>query len=357
MSTERPAVRAETRRDDLRFVVKTAFVVAGVAILVLVGWQLTGVALLFFGAVLVATALRSLAGLIEKVAPLPSPWSLLVAVLLILAIGAAASVFLGAQLADQGGRLLTQLPDQIAGLGERFGIPRLDERAAEQAQAFAERGSMLQSVAGYTSGALGALTNLVLVLVGGVYLAARPDFYLKGALSLFPDAIRPNVSRAAGNAGRALRLWLLGQLFSMVLVGGLCTLGLWALGVPSAIVLGLIAGLAEFVPVVGPIVGALPALVVALSVDGSTFLWVLGLYLLVQQIESNVIMPLVQRRTVDLPPVLALFGLLPLAVLFGPIGVLFGTPLTVVIYVMVKQLYLRDTLNRDVAVPGEEKPG
>lgn len=78
-----------------------------------------------------------------------------------------------------------------------------------------------------------------------------------------------------------------------------------------------------------------------------------GLFVLVQQIEGNIIMPLVQRQTVDLPPVLTLFALVALAGLFGPLGVLLGAPLTVVIYVAVNPLYLRDALHEDVNVPGE----
>lgn len=122
---------------------------------------------------------------------------------------------------------------------------------------------------------------------------------------------------------------------------------------PSALALGFLAGLSEFVPIVGPVLGAVPALLLALSEGGNTVFWVLGLYLAVQQIESNLIMPLVQRETVDLPPVLTLFAILALGVLFGPLGVLLGTPLTVVIHVAVMQLYVRDTLHEAVRLPGD----
>ncbi len=82
--------------------------------------------------------------------------------------------------------------------------------------------------------------------------------------------------------------------------------------------------------------------------------WVAGLYILVQQVEGNLIMPLVQRRTVDLPPVLTLFALVAFGVLFGPLGILLGTPLAVVLYVAVKQLYLREVLDEPVELPGED---
>ncbi|MCS0501245.1 AI-2E family transporter [Ancylobacter mangrovi] len=340
--------------SDTAALVRGAFIVVGVVVLTLLAWQLVSVALLFFGAILVAIMLRSVAALIERALPLSTRWSLVAACLLILALGVGVSVLLGAQLIGQMTTLVEEFPQQIDALGDRLGIVDLGSRLAEQAQSFASRGNVLQSVAGYTSGLLGVLTNIVLVLVGGVYLAARPDFYLKGCLRVFPASIRDNVASATENAGRALQLWLLGQLVSMLLIGLFTTAGLYFIGMPSAFVLGLIAGLAEFVPVVGPIVGAVPALVIALSQGGSAVFWVLGLYVVVQQVESNLIMPLVQRRTVHLPPVLALFALLPLAVLFGPVGVVLGTPLTVVFYVALKQLYLRDTLHQKTEVPGEE---
>jgi predicted PurR-regulated permease PerM len=132
------------------------------------------------------------------------------------------------------------------------------------------------------------------------------------------------------------------------------TLGLFAIGMPSALALGFLAGLSEFVPIVGPILSAIPALLLAFSEGGNMVFWVAGLYLLIQQLEGNVIMPLVQRKTVDLPPVVALFALVALGILFGPLGVLLGTPLTVVLYVAVNQLYVRDTLGEDAEIPGED---
>ena len=140
----------------------------------------------------------------------------------------------------------------------------------------------------------------------------------------------------------------------MLLVGVVTTLGLYAIGLPSALALGLIAGLAEFVPLVGPVFSAIPALLVALSVGGQTVFWVLGLYIVVQQLEGNLITPVIQRQTVDLPPALTLFALIAIGVLFGPLGVLLSTPLAVVIFVCVKQLYVRETLHEETEIPGEE---
>lgn len=333
---------------------RTSLVVGAVIVGALLLWQLSNVILLFFGAIVVAVILRSGAMVLEDHTPIKAPWSLVLSILAIAALMAGFFFMLGTQIASEASSLVQRLPEMIANLGDRIGVDDLYERLTERVAQFAGRGDVASEVAGYTSVVVGALTNFVLVLVAGIYLAARPRQYRQGILRLVPPRLRDNASDTFENAGRALRLWLLGQLVSMAIVGTLITLGLYLIGMPSALALGLLAGLSEFVPIVGPILSAVPALLLALSEGGNMIFWVIGLYVAVQQIESNVVMPLVQRETVDLPPVLTLFALLAFGVLFGPLGVLLGTPLTVILYVVVNQLYLRDTLQEDVDIPGSK---
>lgn len=334
--------------------VPATLIVGGVVVLAFLLWYLSDVLLLFFGAVVVAVILRSLAGLLEKYTPIRSPWSLVLSVLAIAALIAAFMVPLGIQIATEASDLFRRLPELVSGLGDRFGVADLNERLAERLRSFADRSGTAGDIAGYTSTLIGAAANLLLVIVAGIYLAAHPDRYRRGIVKLVPRRARAAAASTVDNAGQALRLWLMGQLVSMSIVGALVTLGLFAIGMPSALTLGFLAGLSEFVPIIGPILSAIPALLLAFSEGGNTIFWVAGLYLLVQQIEGNVIMPLVQRHTVDLPPVLTLFALVALGLLFGPLGVLLGTPLTVVLYVAVTQLYLRDTLEEDVEIPGDD---
>ena len=335
-------------------VLKTSLIAGAVIVGALLLWQLSSVLLLFFGAIVVAVILRSGARQLEDHTPLNAAWSLALSVAAIAVLMAAFIYLLGAQIASEASSLVEQLPQMINTLGERLGVSDLYQRLEQRVGEFASKGSLASEVAGYSSVVLGAVTNLVVVFVAGIYLAARPRQYSRGILRLVPPRVRGQISETFDHAGEALRLWLLGQLVSMALVGALVTLGLYIIGMPSALALGFLAGLSEFVPLVGPILSAIPAVLLALSEGGSTVLWVIALYILVQQIEGNIIMPLVQRRTVDLPPVLTLFALLTLGVVFGPLGILLGTPLTVVLYVSVKKLYLRDTLHEDVKLPDEE---
>ncbi|HET9199563.1 MAG TPA: AI-2E family transporter, partial [Dehalococcoidia bacterium] len=122
---------------------------------------------------------------------------------------------------------------------------------------------------------------------------------------------------------------------------------------PAALALALLAGLAQFVPLIGPIVAAVPALLIALSEGWQIVLWTLMLYVAIQQVESNVITPLVQRQAVSLPPAVTLFAVVAFGLLFGPLGLLVAPPLAVVALVAVKKLWVRETLGEPTEVPGE----
>ncbi len=347
--TSRPA-DAGNRNGEL---LRTVLAAGGLIVLALLIWQLMDVFLLAFAAIVIAGILLGIADLIRRLVPISRGWAVAIAGLTIVLVLAAFSVFMGAQLSGQVAMLLDQLPREVSALGEMIGIDNLSDRITTQIGEFAARGNVLLSLAGYTTGFIGIAANAFLVVVAGLYVALRPDLYRRGALALLPAKLRDHVAPATEHAGTALRLWLLGQLASMVMVGAAVAIGLSIIGIPSALALGVFAGIAEFVPLVGPIVSAVPGLLLALPHGNATVLWVLALYVGIQQLESNVIVPMIQRRAVDLPPALALFALLALSVLFGPLGLLLATPLTVVLFVAVKQLYVRDTLQQETDIPGE----
>jgi len=176
-------------------------------------------------------------------------------------------------------------------------------------------------------------------------------------LSMAPKPSRERLRQVMNASGRALKGWLKAQLFSMVLVGGLVTVGLSVIGVPAPLALGLFTGLAQFVPIIGPIVSAVPALLVAATGGSQMLLLTLALYVGVSQLEANLITPLVQKNVASLPVVLGIFAVVGLGTLFGPLGVLFATPLTLVIYTAVTMLYRQDVLHDEAAVaPGERRP-
>lgn len=331
-------------RDFVRRVLLTIALVA----LALAVWKISDILLLAFAAVLVALGLDSVAAWVRPLTGGRHGLAVGLAALSVVAVITLVVWVFGAQISSQ--------------------LEEVSQRALEAVRTLAAEGevnSIKPLLQGSTIGDLvanaiswgttlfGIATSVVLLLAAGIYLALEPERYRKGLLALVPREASALAAASLDETAIALRRWFGGQLIAMVLVGGLTAAGLWAIGVPAYLGLGLIAGLVEFIPVLGPIAGAVPALLVASTQDWVTVAWVLALFIGIQQVENNVIMPLLIGRAVQMPAALGIFATLAMGVLFGPLGLLLGYPLAIVVVVMVRQLYVRDVLEKDVTLPSE----
>ncbi|WP_207462391.1 AI-2E family transporter [Azospirillum sp. SYSU D00513] len=332
--------------------VRRLLIVLALLSLALLSWRLSSVLLLAFGSVLIGIVLRAAADLVVRYTPVPERWSLAVAGSAMLLLIALAGLLFGSQIASQSGQLAQQLPSMIDHAMQRFGIQGSLEQML-QGKGTAVAGGILSRVGSFGMAFAGGLANLLLMVIAGAFLASEPRLYRRGFVKLFPPREQERIEGTLLTTGRALRLWLLGKLATMALVAVLTTLLLWLAGVPSPLALGLLAGLAEFVTFVGPLVAGAVILIAALAGGVTTFAWAFAAVLVIQQLESNIITPLVQRRAVDLPPALSLFAVLAFGTLFGTLGLLFGVPLAVVAYVVIKKLYVRDTLKEATPILGE----
>jgi predicted PurR-regulated permease PerM len=189
---------------------------------------------------------------------------------------------------------------------------------------------------------------MLIVVVLGLYFAADPDKYINGTARLFPREHRDDVFEVFGRLGHALRWWLLGRLAAMLIVGLLTGIGLALWGVPFAFILGLLAAILDFVPNIGPLIAAIPAIMVGMSQGGSTVIFLIVLYLVVQGLEGYLIAPYIQQRTVSMPPALLLTAQLVMGTGLGILGLLLASPLTVVGMVLVQMLNMRNVLGEDV---------
>jgi predicted PurR-regulated permease PerM len=214
--------------------------------------------------------------------------------------------------------------------------------------------SVASRLFGFVPAVFGVLTNILFVVIFGIFLAANPKLYQRGLLQLFPQSKRERVQEVLNALGHTLRGWLLAQLVSMVVIGVLVALGLWWLGMPFVLSLAFIAFLLEFIPTVGSFLSAAPAVLIAFTQSPTMALWVLLFYLVVQTVEGNLLMPLIQQRVVHLPPALTLLTILIMGTLFGFLGLLVATPLLAVILVLVKMLYLEDTLGQKIQLAGNK---
>lgn len=343
----------KTANGDRRFIGRV-LIVLFLAALFLLAWHLRHLVLMLFGAVVVATIFRELADRIAKLTGCRDAIAIAISIALVLgAVGGLAALF-GSHVAGQVDLLAETLPAAWASFEARIGDMGLGEqlrRLVESAGKGDSFGAFSRAILSIGNG----IAEALVVLFAGIFLATQPRFYRIGAIKLVPPARRALVAEAMDESERALHLWLKGQLIAMVVVGLLIGFGLWLLGVPSAFTLGLLAGLLEFIPFAGPILAAVPGVLLALAVSPDLAVWVALLYFGVQQFEGYVLTPLVQQYAVDLPGVVLLFSLLGFGAIFGTLGVILAAPLSVVTYVLVKRLYVIEALHTPTPIPGEDK--
>lgn len=348
-----PPAPVVPRSFTYRMVLGTA-IVLGLIFLSIFIWYALNVLMLIFAGILLAVMLRTLADWLSLSTRLSSTWSLLVViVLLVLGIGGMAWL-IAPRVAAQVEQLSVTIPQSIqqiqAGL-DQLGWGRWLIRVLDIENVRQTAPQILVHATGWLSTGLGAVFSFIIILFIGIYLAADPLLYTAGILRLVPAGYRPRAQEILGSLGYTLRWWLFGQLAAMSVVGTMTALGLWLLGGPLALTLGLLLFLLDFVPFFGPIVAAIPGVILALAETPTKGIYVILLYIVVQHIESMLVVPLIQKRTVLLPPVLTMVSQVLVGILAGPLGLILATPLTAATLVLVKMLYVEDLLGEKAETP------
>lgn len=344
-------------RPYLRKVLTTTGIVLTFVVL-LYFLQAVGQALLLvFAGILLAVFLSSIALLLRRYLRLPRAAALVITVLLVVGFFVGAGWLIGPRVAEEASQLVQRLPSSVekirASLSQSEAGRLLLSRVPQQEGGLFSGTNVLGRITGLFSTTLGILTNVLVVIVIGLFLAINPDTYTRAIRHLFPGNQRAYVDEIFAAEAHGLRWWLIGRLCSMLVVGVLTGLGLWFIGMPLVFALGLIAGLLSFVPYVGPITSAIPGLLVALTTE-SVSVWTVALvYLGVQLLESNLITPLIQERAVSLPPALLVIVQLLGGIVAGLLGVLVATPLTVAIIILVQKVYVEGVLGDSVHIMGE----
>lgn len=319
---------------------RTLVLLVAIVLGLIAAWRLADILLLVFAAIVVATSLRAAAEALHRYVHVPVRLAVVTISIVVLFGGSLAIVLFGANIRSDLAELVARLPGMIDAVGSTLHVPDLFQRLIVPLQQFLLGEPLLGRVASYTSNALSSAAMLLLVLMASIYLAMDPDLYRRGFLHLVPPAHRTIAGKVLDDARTSLRHWLIGQTLIALYIGVTTGVVFWLLGLPYAGALGLIAGALEFVPYIGGLLASVPALLVALSTgDPWMLLWVAIACLVIQQLEGNLISPLIQQWAVRLPPVLGLFAMIALGTMFGPLGVLLAIPLTVVTIVVFKHLY------------------
>jgi predicted PurR-regulated permease PerM len=230
------------------------------------------------------------------------------------------------------------------------------ENLVEVAQDFLTQGGVLEAAAGVGMTLASVISMGVVVLLAVVYLVARPEPWVNGFVSLFPAEQRQRVREVLRKLYRTVQRWLVGQLTAMIFIGLSSVIALHVIGIPFALLLGIFSGLVSFVPILGAILSAVPPVLLALASEPILAVWVILAYTIIQQIESNIIQPIVMSQAVRLHPALVLFALLVMGTLFGVVGLVLAVPLVATFQVLVNELWVKrmDQVGEDPDPPDRE---
>lgn len=323
-------------------------------------WYAGQVLLLAFGGIIIAVFLSGVSTWVSRVGRMGYGWSLAIVIGAILALCCFACWLLFSRISGQIDQLGQQLPEAFQRLTNRLDQYRwgqfLTERVRHASNQLAAEGT-LSRAASLLSGLGTVGIEILLVILVGVYGAVSPDVYLNGMVKLFPKPRRPRMRQALQTASYTLWWWIICRLISMTWVGVATAIGVWLLGIPLALTLGLIAGLFKFVPYIGPWIAAVPALLLAFVRGPSSVVYVGILYFAIEMIDDQIILPLLQWRNMWLPPALAIFAQVLMGALWGMVGILVAMPLCAVVMVLVQVLYVQDTLGDEQVEVLGQSPG
>ena len=206
----------------------------------------------------------------------------------------------------------------------------------------------------FLSSTLAAFGGILLIIFLSIYIGAEPALYRSGLMHLFPRRARKRADEVLAAMAVALRKWLVTQLIAMAVIGSVTTIALLILHVKAAFALGLLAGLFEFIPTVGPILSAVPAVAMGFLDSPEKALIIGGVYIGIQFLENHLLIPLLMRGGVDLPPALTVITQALMAMVFGFIGLMVAVPLLAAVMVPIKMLYVQDVVGDKINVTDDD---
>jgi predicted PurR-regulated permease PerM len=354
-ASDRPREQRRLARRVTIFNGISVLFVALVAAIVLAAEAL----LLTFACILFAILLYKLSAIIARRFHLNRRLTLAIVVLALAAIIGLGGWAMAPRIADQSAQLAKEIPAALERLQATvLQHPLLRRIAAElppPEQIVKQMSEMGTSPGLFFGGVLGTIGNAAIIIFVGIYLAASPQTYTNGIIRLIPPSKRGRACEVQQELGHTLASWLLGKAASMLIVGVVTSIGLSLLGVPLALILGIIAGLLDFIPYLGPIMAAVPAVLLALSLGPEMALYTVLLFIGIQTLEGYFLQPMIEGKATHLPPALVIVMQLIFGSLFGLAGVALATPLTAALSVLVKMLYIEDLLGDRPAL--KERPG
>ncbi|PKP91586.1 MAG: AI-2E family transporter [Alphaproteobacteria bacterium HGW-Alphaproteobacteria-16] len=323
-----PMMRAEFRRASVWFGMGIA-----VALVVLLIQPL----LLIFAGLVVASILDGGVRLIRRFVPIPRWLGLIIVVMLVIAFIGGVFYLTGVEIAAQAEQLRATLEIQAIRLSRWLSelglMPGASDLAGLAQQALGSVGRLTS----FIGGAIGALASFLLVLVIGLFVAMEPRLYERGLQWMVPMASRDQFAITLARMARTMRILLAGRLAGMVFEGLLTWILLSFAGVPMALLLGILTGILAFIPNIGAFISGVLMVAVGFSAGPEQGLWAIVIYFVVQNFDGYVLLPLIARRTVDMPPALTMSSQILGSTLFGFLGLALADPMIAMIKVALER--------------------
>lgn len=333
--------------EDARFIRRIVILIVVVAVTAAL-YRAGNLLILAFGSMLGAIVIHAIAETYHEKLRLPEKVALGLAMLTVVAALGFLVWLFGVQFREQVNLLIVKLPGILQQFQAWASQSPVGAKIVDAVKSAYAGSKAAQDVGGLLLGGGEMLVNVILLLFGSLFFAVEPRKYERGFLLLVPPSKRPAFEDALFDVGSTLRLWLRAQIIEMTTMGVLVGVGLWIAKVPSAAALGLLAGLSEFIPYIGPTAAMLPALGLAATSGTGPVIGTLVTYAIVRVIQTNFVTPFVTSRVVLVPPAVTLFAILSIGVVFGLFGLFFSMGLLVAIFTLVRSLYLREVLGEDI---------
>lgn len=218
-------------------------------------------------------------------------------------------------------------------------------------------GGVTRYVFPFLSSTVAVVAGILLIIFMAIYIAADPKTYHSGLMHLFSHPLRTRAGEVLSAMANVLRRWLVTQMIAMAVIGSVTTIALLILDVKAALALGLIAGLMEFIPTIGPILSAVPAVAMGFVDSPQKALTVVAVYMGIQFLENHLLIPMLMKGGVNVPPVLTILSQALFTLLFGFLGLMVAVPALAATMVAVKMLYVEGVVGDDVAVVNKAESG
>ncbi len=333
---------SSSRADPVRILIYTF---TATVIFLFVWFQLELILLAFAG-VLFAVLLRAITSWIQDHTPLNGQLAYAATLLFLIGVIVGMTVLIAPRAIAQLSQIINSMPASIKQIERPFQGTPLGRKLLAGIEHMANSANFGATLSHVASVATSSLADLVVVVVIGFFAALHPRGYWEGVLLLIPGSRRQRAREIALELARQLRWWMIGQMLPMVALGIASSIGLWILGVHLAWTLGIITGIAVFLPYAGTLLAGIPSVLMGLQQGPRMALYVLILYTGLHLMEGYILTPLVQKKAVRLPPVVTILSQFFLWEVGGVLGLAVAAPLASSVLVLVKELYLQEPATR-----------